>query len=79
MVTTNRFTRQARELAERLDVKLVDGDARAGLIDEHEAADLVDDYLAFVTTADDPPAGGAPTRPDGADGAGEGSDTDYCN
>lgn len=64
VVTTNAFTRQARELADRLDVKLVDGDALAGLVEEYEAADLVDEYLAFVTTVDDPPAGDAPADPD---------------
>lgn len=71
VVTTNTFTTQARELAARLDVKLVDGDALAGLIDEYEAADLVDEYLAFVTTPDDPPAGDAPTNPDGAEHSNE--------
>jgi hypothetical protein len=59
VVTTNTFTTQARELADRLDVKLVDGDALAGLINEYEAADLVDEYLAFVTTVDDTPTGEA--------------------
>jgi hypothetical protein len=66
VVTTNTFTTQARELAARLDVKLVDGDALAGLVDEYEAADLVDKYLTFVTTVDDPPAGEASPDPDDA-------------
>jgi hypothetical protein len=52
VVTTNEFTNQARDLAERLNVKLIDGDTLAELVVEHDALDLVDEYLEFVTTVD---------------------------
>ena len=50
VVTTNEFTGQARDLAERLNVKLINGDDLVSLVVEHDAIDLVDDYLEFVTT-----------------------------
>lgn len=52
VVTTNEFTGQARDLAERLNVKLIDGDALARLVAQHDALDLVDEYLDFVTTVE---------------------------
>ena len=52
VVTTNEFTGQARDLAERLNVKLINGDNLVSLVVEHDAIDLVDDYLEFVTTVE---------------------------
>ena len=52
VVTTNEFTGQARDLAERLNVKLINGDDLVSLVVEHDAIDLVDDYLEFVTTVE---------------------------
>ncbi len=52
VVTTNEFTGQARELADQLNVKLINGNDLAELIAEQEALDLVDEYLDFVTTVD---------------------------
>ncbi|WIV67370.1 restriction endonuclease [Natrialbaceae archaeon AArc-T1-2] len=52
VVTTNEFTGQARDLAERLNVKLINGDDLVSLIVENDALDLVDDYLEFVTTVE---------------------------
>jgi restriction endonuclease Mrr len=52
VVTTNEFTGQARDLAERLNVKLINGDTLAELVVEHDALDLVDEYLEFITTVD---------------------------
>ncbi|SNR56227.1 restriction endonuclease [Halorubrum vacuolatum] len=48
IVTTNEFTGQAKDLADRLNVKLIDGDDLARLIIEREALDLVADFLDFV-------------------------------
>ena len=55
VVTTNEFTGQARDLAERLNVKLINGDDLVSLVIEHDALDLVDDYLEFVTTVESEP------------------------
>ncbi|WP_050032825.1 restriction endonuclease [Halorubrum halophilum] len=52
VVTTNEFTSQARDLAERLNVKLINGDTLAELVVEHDGLDLVDEYIGFVTTVD---------------------------
>jgi hypothetical protein len=48
IVTTNEFTKQAKETADQLNVKLIDGDRLAHLIEEHEALDLVAEYLDFI-------------------------------
>jgi len=48
MVTTNAYTQQACELAEQLNVKLIDGDDLVGLIDQQDAGDLVATYLDFI-------------------------------
>ncbi|GAB7090262.1 hypothetical protein JCM18237_05330 [Halorubrum luteum] len=48
IVTTNEFTGQARELADRLNVKLVNGDDLIELLNDAEAADLVAKYLDFI-------------------------------
>jgi len=45
IVTTNEFTGQARELAQSLNVKLVNGDELAGMVEQLDAHDLVRDYL----------------------------------
>lgn len=60
VVTTNEFTGQAGELADRLNVKLIDGNDLAELIVKRDALDLVDEYLDFVTTveSDDDADGG---------------------
>lgn len=52
VVTTNEFTQQARNLAERLNVKLINGDDLIALLDEHEAADLAAEYLNFLSLAE---------------------------
>ena len=53
IVTTNEFTGQARELANRLNVKLINGDDLVRLIDNNDAADLVAAYLDFIAVQDD--------------------------
>ena len=55
VVTTNEFTGQARDLANRLNVKLINGDDLTSLVVKHDALDLVDDYLEFVTTTQHEP------------------------
>ncbi|SNR48026.1 restriction endonuclease [Halorubrum vacuolatum] len=52
LVTTNEFTSQARDLADRLNVKLINGDNLVSLVIEYDALDLVDNYLEFVTTVE---------------------------
>ncbi len=52
VVTTNEYTSQARDLAERLNVKLINGIDLARIVADVEAADLVDEYLDFVHTVD---------------------------
>ncbi len=47
IVTTNEFTGQARELAGSLNVKLVNGDELAAMVDQLDAHDLVRDYLGL--------------------------------
>lgn len=48
IVTTNEFTGQAEELADRLNVKLVNGDVLVQLIGATSALDLVASYLSFI-------------------------------
>lgn len=48
IVTTNGYSRQAREIAEQLNVKLIDGEGLAHLVTEHESLDLVAEYLDFI-------------------------------
>ena len=48
IVTTNGYSRQAREIAEDLNVKLIDGDGLVELIDEYDSLDLVAEYLDFI-------------------------------
>ncbi len=48
VVTTNGYTGQAKDLAENLNVKLIDGDELVQLVLEHDALDLVADYLDFI-------------------------------
>jgi hypothetical protein len=45
IVTTSEFTHQARELAEQLNVKLVNGQALSRLIDRLDAEHLVNEYV----------------------------------
>lgn len=44
VVTTSSFTRDARELAERLDVKCTDGDDLIRLVRRYEAEEILDWY-----------------------------------
>ena len=53
LVTTNDYTRQARETAEALNVKLINGDELVELIHEHESLDLVAKYLDFIQPLDE--------------------------
>ena len=53
LVTTNDYTRQARETAEALNVKLINGDDLVELIHEHESLDLVAKYLDFIQPLDE--------------------------
>ena len=53
IVTTNEFTQQARETANNLNVKLINGYELVELIGEHEALDLVAEYLDFIEPAED--------------------------
>ena len=48
LVTTNAYSRQAREIATDLNVKLINGDELVELIHEHESLDLVAKYLDFI-------------------------------
>jgi hypothetical protein len=48
IVTTNGYSRQAREIADDLNVKLIDGDGLVELIDEYDSLDLVAEYLDFI-------------------------------
>lgn len=62
LVTTNGYTNQATELAEKLNVKLLDGDELVQLVLEHDALDLVAEYLDLVEhiTPDDSPQSAEP-------------------
>jgi len=51
IVTTNGYSRQARETAADLNVKLIDGDGLVALINEYESLNLVAKYLNFVEPA----------------------------
>jgi len=53
LVTTNDYTRQAREIATDLNVKLINGDDLVELIHEHESLDLVAKYLDFIQPLDE--------------------------
>jgi restriction endonuclease Mrr len=44
VVTTSSFTRDAEELAERLNVKCIDGDALVQLIHRYDAGEILDWY-----------------------------------
>ena len=52
IVTTNGYSRQAREIADDLNVKLIDGDGLVELIDEYDSLDLVAEYLDFIEPAE---------------------------
>ena len=52
IVTTNGYSRQAREIAEDLNVKLIDGDGLVELIDEYDSLDFVAEYLDFIEPAE---------------------------
>ncbi|WP_363466650.1 restriction endonuclease [Halogeometricum borinquense] len=47
IVTTGRFTQSAIDLAENLNVKLVDGDDLVSLIEAESAGNLVEEYLGY--------------------------------
>jgi len=51
MVTTNAYTQQARELADQLNVKCIDGNDLVELINQQDALDLVVKYLDFIEPA----------------------------
>ena len=51
-MTTNGYSRQAREIAEDLNVKIIDGDGLVELIDEYDSLDLVAEYLDFIEPAE---------------------------
>ncbi len=53
LVTTNDYSRQAREIATDLNVKLINGDELVELIHEHESLDLVAKYLDFIQPVDE--------------------------
>jgi len=53
IVTTNEFTGQARDLANRLNVKLINGDELVDLILANDATDLVVEYLDFLEMAEE--------------------------
>ena len=66
LVTTNAYSRQAREIATDLNVKLINGDELVELIHEHDSLDLVAKYLDFIhpveesesdSESDEPPTG----------------------
>jgi len=44
IVTTSSFTKDAEELAERLDVKCIDGETLARLVQEYRAMDILEWY-----------------------------------
>jgi len=52
IVTTNGYSRQAREIAEDLNVKLIDGDGLVELINEYDSLDLVAESLDFIEPAE---------------------------
>lgn len=52
IVTITDFTGRARDLAERLNVKLSNGDTLAELVVDHDALALVDEYLESVATVE---------------------------
>lgn len=54
VVTTSRFTTSARDRAEELNVKLVDGDDLVELIDDLDAADLVREYIGLRSETGEP-------------------------
>ena len=55
VVTTNEFTGQARDLAERLNVKLINGTELAELVGQYQALDLVAEYINFVEAVENEP------------------------
>jgi len=76
IVTTNGYSRQAREIAEDLNVKLIDIDGLVELIDEYDSLDLVAEYLDFIEPAEsvdqsnsdasEPSGGESPTETEAA-------------
>lgn len=63
MVTTNRYTGQAADLADRLNVKLVDGTDLIELLAAHNAADLLDEHIPYVSAVPDEPTAAEPDQP----------------
>lgn len=61
VVTTNGFSGQAKELAEQLNVKLIDGDDLTELVDQLDAMGLVERYVPEVREPDPEPE---PTEPE---------------
>lgn len=49
VVTTSRFTNSGQDRAKDLNVKTVDGDDLVGMIEELDAADLVQEYIGLQT------------------------------
>lgn len=56
VVTTNSFTKQAKEMAEKLNVKLVNGDDLVSMVDELGAEDLMDQYDVGIVEETEPHA-----------------------
>lgn len=54
VVTTNEFTNQARKMADRHNVKLIDSDDLVTLIEQADAYDLVDKYVPRVVSDTEP-------------------------
>lgn len=52
VVTTNKFTSQAKQIAEEVDVKLINGDQLVRLIKQHDEERLVKKYLSDLQSAD---------------------------
>lgn len=48
MVTTSSYSRNARDLADDLNVKLIDGDDLVNLIEQEDAKEVVTEYIDFV-------------------------------
>ncbi|MFC6906327.1 restriction endonuclease [Halalkalicoccus tibetensis] len=64
VVTTNGFSGQARELAHQLNVKLVDGDDLAGLVEGLDATGLVERYVPAIREPEPEPGPGVEPNPE---------------
>lgn len=62
VITTNEFTGQAMDLAERLNVKTINGEQLAELVGQNQALDLVVEYIDFVEAVENEPAESDPAE-----------------